>query len=715
MTIRHALTLSTSILAGCFAATQASAAEEQGVVSSDVIIVQARRVSESILDVPISLTVASGEELNERGVRSLEDIALITPNLTTTGGSAASNSFSIRGLSSTSNNPGIESGIGLYVDDVYIGKSFAFMTALSDIERVEVLRGPQGTLYGRNTVGGAINVFTREPGDTATAGGDITYGNYDYVQARADVSGPISQGALYGALSGIIRKRDGVLKDFARDKSYRDLDVWGLRGKLRAELGEATSVTVIGDVYRDNSVDGLEDIKEGALAPLDPFPLDDRKIGTNFNSFSHREATGISARLAHDFGGAELVAVTAYREQRVDALIDQDFSVADISFTGRRQHQSQFSQELRLSFDAGESLGFVIGGYYLSENVAARTTANLGMDAIGTSETALTDARIGTEAVAGFGSAEIRFADNLVATIGLRYSHESKDLRFAQSLSPGAFMPIAGIAVEVPEMTDSYSQGALTGDATLTYRPSNETMLYASYRRGFKAGGFNATLVATVPDTLDFKAEFVDNYEIGGRANLLDGALRFSGAVFYLDYSDKQEQTRVGTFFQVSNAASASARGFEFELTGRPAQWLQIMGGIGYVDAEYDSYPNCDPFGSNCSGNALQNAPKLTLNGAVRVEKEVGTDLSIVALTQVSHTSNAYIYVDNSPAFRQEAKTLVNARIGIGAVDDAWRLSAWANNLLNSHAIEYSQAFLGTTSAYVTTPRTFGLTLSARY
>ncbi|MEQ8178106.1 MAG: TonB-dependent receptor [Amphiplicatus sp.] len=684
--------------------------------AADEIVVRARKQQESIQDVPISITAFSGSDLDARGVTSLEDIAFITPNMTTTGGSDGANSFSIRGLSSTSNNPGIESGIGLYVDEVYIGKSYAFMTALSDIESVEVLRGPQGTLYGRNTIGGAINIFTREPGEDANVNADFTYGNYGQYQVRGSVSGPLVEGRAYASLSAVVRQRDGYLKDFARDTAYQDEDLWGARGKLLLNLGADTQALLIGDYYIDKSVDGIEDIREGALAPLDPFPLEERKVGTNFASYSERESYGVSGKVTHDLGGAELVAITSYRAQRIDSLSDQDFSVADISYTGRAQDQNQFSQEIRVVSDKDGRFSYIIGGYFLSEDVDAVTTANLGLDAIGTVETSYTFADVSTEAYAVFASATYRFNDYLEASGGVRYSYEDKTLAFSQTLSPGAFiMPLAGISIEVPLFIDDYSQGAVSGDASLNFKPADDVMLYASFARGFKAGGFNATLTSMPPAALAFDAEFVNSYEAGLKTSFFDDALRINLAGFYLDYSDKQEQTRVGTFFQVQNAAKATSKGFELEVFASPHPQIQFTGGLGYVDAEYDSYPDCDPFGADCSGNTLQNAPELTANAAARVDQPVGNGLNLFALAQMTYADEAFVFVDNDPQFVQESRTLVNLRAGIEGGDGRWAVEGWVTNLTDETAIEFSQEFLGTVYSYINEPRMYGATVRVNF
>ncbi|MDT9598807.1 TonB-dependent receptor [Sphingosinicella rhizophila] len=682
-----------------------------GQADSGEIVVTARRQEESIQDVPISISAFSGEELESRGARSLEDIALLTPNMTSTGGGSGSNTFSIRGLSSTANNPGIESGIGLYVDEVYIGKSYAFMTALSDIERVEVLRGPQGTLYGRNTLGGAINVLTRRPGEQFRANADFTYGNYDQYQLRGSVSGPLSEG-VSASLSGVLRQRDGYLKDFARDAAYQDEDLWGVRGKLLVDLGPRTELMLIGDYYIDRSIDGIDQVRAGALEPLDGSPLEDRRVGTNFASRSERESYGISGRLSHDFGFAELVSITAYRENKIDALLDQDFSVADISFTGRTQDQQQFTQELRLVSKGPDRFSYVLGGYFLSEQLAAVTIANLGPDAIGTSETSFTHADIDTKAFALFGSATYRFSDLVSLSGGLRYSHESKDLIFSQTLTPGAFvMPLFGISIEIPPFKDRYRQGALTGDASLSVTPTEDLLLYLSYARGFKAGGFNATITATPPQSLEFDAEFVNSYEVGLKSSFFDNKLRLNLAAFHLDYTDKQEQTRVGTFFQIQNAARASSKGFEVEILAKPHRQIQLMGGLGYTDASYKRYEDCDPFGADCSGNRLQNAPEWTVNAAARFDQPIGGKLNLFGVGQLSYTDGSFVTPDNDPQFVREPRTLVNLRAGIESVDGRWQVEAWATNLFNEVAIEYSHEFLGTVYSQLNPPRMYGVTL----
>ncbi len=690
-------------------------------ISMEEIVVRARKRDENIQDIPIAITAFSGNFLKDRGTSSLDEIAGLVPNMTSGGtGSSASNVFSIRGLSTTANNPGIETGIGLYVDEVYIGRSFAFMSTLMDIDRVEVLRGPQGTLFGRNTVGGAISVFTALPKDHFEASADATYGNYDLVQVRGEVGGPLVADKVFAKISAAYRERDGYLEDFATGAKYNNEDTWSTRAKILVKASENLEMILTGDYTTDDNITDIMDVRSGALAGADAFPLTDRKIGTDFESFAGRENYGVSGQLNWKTDNYELTSVTAYRSHETDGLLDQDFSVADVSFTGRREKQSQFSQELRLSSSASNRFNYILGVYYFHQSEDALTTANLGADVLGAGETAFTSADVKGDAWAGFGSFNYDISDRIALSGGLRYTYEDKKINYAQTLSDGAFlMPILGIAVPIAPLTNDLSDSAVTGNVSLSYKPVDDVTLYASYGRGYKSGGFNATLLGVSQSDLSFAPEYLDSYEIGLKTSWLEDRVRLNIAAFYMDYSDKQEQTLSGTTFIVSNSSSARSKGFEVELAARPHEQLEFTGGFGYTDAYYSNYPGCSVDGVgdpvDCSGNRLQNAPKYTANFAARFDQPVSSNLNFYAQGDISYRSTSFLQVENTPQYIHDKLTLVNARIGFENADKAWNIAFWGKNIFNTEREVLSFDFLGTDYAYLNAPRTYGIELRVKY
>lgn len=685
------------------------------------IVVRARKRNESVQDVPIAITALSGSYLQDRGTSSLDELTSLVPNMVSVGtGSSGANVFSIRGLSTTANNPGIETGIGLYVDEVYIGRSFAFITTLMDIDRVEVLRGPQGTLFGRNTVGGAINIFTSNPGEALEAAADLTYGNYDLVQLRGSVGGPIVEGKVFAKISTTYKKRDGYLKDFISGEKYNNEDSWSTRGKILVKASDSLDITLTADYYTDDSVTDIMDIRGGALEVADPYPLKERTIGTDFDSHGKRESYGFSGQMNWKLDGFDITSITSYRSHETDGLLDQDFSVVDISFTGREENQKQFSQELRLASDASQQFNYILGLYYFHQSEDAITTANLGSAVLGAGETAYTVADVSDDAYAAFASFNYDISEKFTISGGLRYTYEDKKIDYSQTLSDGAFLlPILEIAIPIPPLADSFSDSAVSGNISLNYKPTEDILTYLSYGRGFKAGGFNATLLGVTPDNLSFKPEYLDSYEIGLKSSWLEDRLRVNIAAFYMDYSDKQEQTLVGTTFLVANSSSARSKGFEIEVMARPHEQLQVIAGFGYTDAYYKSYPVCsfDGLGDpvDCSGNRLQNAPKYTTNLSVRYDQPVGQNLNLFTQAELNYRSASFIHVENNPNYVHQKLTLVNARIGIEDKDGTWSASFWGKNIFNQERQVLSFDFLGTDYAYLSEPRTYGIELRVKY
>ena len=685
------------------------------------IVVTARKTSESLQDVPISISVVSEDILKQRGISVLSEITTIMPNVTTTGGGQGANVFSIRGLSTTSNNPGFESGIGLYIDEVYVGKSFAFDTALLGAESIEVLRGPQGTLFGRNTIGGVISLHTKNPGNDVEAEVDATYGNYNFIQVRGQVSGPIIEDKVSAMISGMIKNRDGYLTDHVTGAEYNNEDSYALRGKLRFTPSDDIQVTLSTDYYKDDNIDGVADVRGGALATVDGTPLEERTIGTNFAGFGHRENYGISGNLVWGGDGFEVTSITSYRSMEIDSLLDQDFTVVDFSFTGRRERLKQFSQEIRLASENDGAFNYLVGLYYFNSDLDALTTANLGTDAmvalLGAAlpgETAFTDAQVNGNAYAIFGSFNYDVSDDLTFSGGLRYSYEDKDIIFEQTLSAGAFvLPLADIAVPIAPLNDKVSDGAVSGNISLNYKIDEDASVYATFSRGFKAGGFNATVLGFSPTQIRFEKEMVNQYEIGFKSSLMDNRMRLNAAAFYMDYSDKQEQIVNGAIFTVGNAASATSKGFEVELSALPHPQFEIFANLGYLDTTYDSFPGCDfdEVGApvDCSGNKLQTAPEISASFGGRFEQPVTDGINLVLSGDLTYEDDSFITSTNNPDFIKQSGTFVNGRIGVESADGGWSIAVWGKNIFNIRREELSFDFLGTQYVYQTNPRTYGL------
>ncbi len=687
---------------------------------SDEIIVTARKREESVQDVPIAISVIGAQQIQDMNLGNIDDIAGILPNVVNSGGGQGADTFSIRGLSTTSNNPGFETGIGMYIDEVYIGRQFAFVTPIFDLQRIEVLRGPQGTLFGRNTIGGAISLTTLAPTETFTASAQVTAGDYNLLEGGFRVSGPIGGSDALGSFSVQATERDGYLEDFATGADYNNQSSISSRGNIVFEPSSALRVSAAVDFFEDENVDALMDIRGGALAVLDPYPVSDRQIGANFESFGRRSALGGMVRVDAELGWTDFVSITALRAHRTKGLLDQDFSLADISFTGRTENQEQFSQEFRLQSSAGSMLNYVVGAYYFHEELDSITTANLGVDVLGAAETAYTTANVNSDSVALFGNVEFNLSDRVTIGGGLRYTEEDKDLDFAQTLSPGAaLLPFLGIAIDVAPLVNTASEGEWSGNAYLNYRPSDNILAYASYSRGYKAGGFNATVIGTTPTDLSFTAEFVNSYELGLKTSWMNDRVRLNFAAFHIEYTDKQEQSLIGTTFIVNNAASAESDGFEVELFARPTDHLTIIGGVGYTDAQYGTYLGCsvDGLGDpvHCSGNDLQNAPPWTASLAARYEQPISASLIGFIGGDVSYRDDAFVSSLNDPNYLHQSRTIVNAQIGLEDEAGRWRLTLWGKNVFDEDAEELSFDFLGTDYTVLVDPRTFGLELGVSF
>ncbi|MDT9600726.1 TonB-dependent receptor [Sphingosinicella rhizophila] len=692
------------------------------------IVVTARKREESLQDVPISISVLSAEALADQSAVRIEDAFASLPNVQFTSSSIGGVGITVRGLSSSTNNFGIESAVGVYVDEVYLPRPTAFSQAALDIARIEVLRGPQGTLFGRNTIAGVINIVTADPDDRLTAAADATYGRFDLMQLRAAASAPIGEHAGF-RLSAARIKRDGWFED--RTPGHRDLageDIWALRGKLRVEPSAGFDITATLDYSKDKGATGNNEVLQGPFAAFED-GVNDSIASNEINAESRELVTG-SVRANLDLGGHVLTSVTGYQDARYRRFNDQDYTALDVLSTGAPEEFEFFSQELRLSSDNAGPLGYIFGAYYSSLNLDGNTNAQLGSDALlaigqapisGYQESIVTTSHIAGKSYALFASATWQATDRIILNGGLRYSWERKHLDYEQVVTPFFLAPgvplglIYLFGADVPAQRQYYRDGALSGDATISYKWTPDLTSYLRYSRGYKAGGFDTTVSASPdPGSLRFESEFADLYEIGIKGSLARGAVQFSLAGFIMDFRDKQEQVFNGVNFLTSNAATASSKGVEAEIVARPLRDLRLSGALGYADATYGTFE--DPLaGIDNSGNRLPEAPRWSGSASAEFTPQLTTDWALYSRAEVTFRSSSFVTNDNDPDFRTRSHALINARIGVERSDGSLGLFAWGRNITGERYLTGGFDFLGSTYIRRNIPSTWGIELRARF
>ncbi|QNA82706.1 TonB-dependent receptor [Sphingomonas sp. So64.6b] len=876
------------------AAADDTAADEVG--QGDIVITATRR-SERLSDVPIAVSAVSQEALQNSGANDIRQLSQLAPSLLVSStGSEANASARIRGIGTVGDNPGLESSVAVFIDGVYRSRTGSGLNDLGEVDRIEILRGPQGTLSGRNASAGTINIITKSP-DMNKFGGyaEATYGNYNNIRVAGAVTGPITE-SLGFRIDGVYNRRDGFYYDTVNNTDYNDRNRYFVRGQLLFEPSSDLSIRLIGDytrrdekccgaVYVDlrqktdptpgvpgdytaSANNPIVDIMRsmGAVFPSAGDPYNRRIANTPGRAYSNiTKDYGGSAQIDYNLGGAALTSITAYREYKSGGASDIDYGNLDIGYRaddGNNYRQFHtFTQEVRLNGEAlGGKLDWLVGGYYSREDLqvvdnlqfgsqygafaACRAVASISPAAVLRNPTApgcLSPAGIATvngalgaaapivigalnrlstlnnlgstrdvynqnsENYAFFTHNIFKITDKLSLTAGLRYTHERKkfDATFnnnntvcaAQQAALAPYLTnaqLGGTAAALLTLSctgnssstlngktinDRLSEGEFTGTAVLSYKPIDALLVYASYSRGYKAGGYNldrsdlglAYLPSTTasPDAarLRFDPETVNAFEAGFKYKSREFTLNVAG--FRQQFSNFQLNTFNGTNYVVQNIGSCStslngadtdasaatgactsgvkygvvSQGVEIEAGIYPARNFAVNLGYSFTDTKYrknlvgsEAGEALDPALFLLSGQQMSNAPRNVVTASASWTPDIGSSgMSALFYVDGRMTSDYNTGSDLFLEKDQDGFFLLNARIGLRGADKRWSVEVWAQNLLDTKYTQVAfnapfqgagsasqvQAFGGVGnqvfSAFLAEPRTYGLTLRTRF
>jgi len=800
--------------------TLAAPDEEDG-----VIIVTATRRAQDIQDVPIAVTAVSQEQLDKQGVVNVQNITQVSPSFSTSNAQIASGTvvLRIRGVGTTSNNIGFESAVGIFVDGAYQSRPGVALSEFVDIERVEVLRGPQGTLFGRNTSAGALNITTNKPDVTSFGGfANATYGNFDLINVQGAINAPLVEDTLAVRLTGAYRQRDGIVDIVdatgAEIGQSGTVDQFLLRGQLGYESeGGATArlifdysesenqccaaVELLADPTLEGSITALGGPSRGGMAAptvaTSQFDqsaaqdvLDNRIATASRVPLASVEQYGITAQIDVPLGDVvDLVLIGSYRDFSASENYDSDFSGLDVFDVDRLDTNIQtFTAEARVQGEAlGGALNWMVGGFYSDETIDAEIDFALGADydllvggifggAVGPAPLALltgSSPSLTTATNQYFQSAEsysifthnsLELTDGLIATIGLRYTDETKNGGFNQLASnnpacDGAFAAVGAGAVPAPlvggtlalscfafvapangadgeffplprEFNVPFSDSELIYTGKLSYEFQAPVTAYVSFTHGYKAGGINLDITANTGGAdPTFLSEVVDAYEFGVKAQLFDRAVTANLAVFHEEFSNFQVLEFTGAQFTTFNVASAKSTGFELETVIRPDDNLTVNAALTYTDARYPG--DCDGGQTSLNvttlcGNSLTNAPKVVAIMGFNYDRDIGNTLRGFLSGQARmesdrRTSTQALFLGTTnpvPFDVQDGNTKVNLRAGIGSIDETWTLEVWGNNITDvvTRGVTFNTVLRGSSrSAFIQEPATYGVTLRTQF
>lgn len=739
---------------------QDTAAQAPGEVSNlDDIIVTANKRSESIDKVPLAIAAVSGETLREQGVNSVQDLSRIVPGLNVTAATFGTDVYTIRGVGFYDTTLAAVPAVSVYVDEAPLPFSVMTNIASLDPERVEVLMGPQGTLFGENSTGGAINYIAAKPTDAFEARLSGTVGNYETYNADGYISGPLSDtvGARFSFRS--LNANEGWQRSATRNDRLGQVDQqqarllldWRPTDRLYLRLNASAFVDK-SDMQAPRYLGYLPNFPtlaplltpQALNAPLTTGGAENADWDPNTPFVRDNRFQQVSLRGDYDISDSlTLTNIASYSHYDHDQNQDGD----GYAFTNINQRVigeiENFYDELRLAGDLGDRTKFTLGASYRYATVNQHDYAVLdiytssyvplliGGPARFQSFEDLSDQTIESGAV--FGNIDYDLTDQVAVHAGARYTKTTTDLVgcslgdagvtfLSGSTNPPGECVTALATGGFGQVVDTLDEDNVSWRLGIDYKPTSSLLLYANISRGYKAGGYPVLAATNYYQLLPVNQEELTSYELGFKANLIDRTLRLSGAVFHYDYADKQIRGRqivpiFGQLERLINIPESRLDGAEVNLQWRPLDGLTVSGGVSYIDSEIENFSNFDATGAavNLDGASFPNAPSFRGNLSAQYDWSVGGSLNAFVGADYSRTSKTRGTLGFTPQLEIPAYDLLGAQVGLRNVDDNWRFSVWAKNLTDelylTGANRYGEALVG----YAGMPRTVGATLSVNF
>ncbi|MGE0179707.1 MAG: TonB-dependent receptor [Sphingomonas sp.] len=736
----NSLKLGGAIIALAATATPAGAQNipPEGDSGGENITVTARRTEESLQQVPGAVSAFNERALDRIQAQDPTGLAGAVPNLNIVQGRGSSNATNIfiRGIGQPDALQTFDPAVGVYVDGVYYSRIRGTQFDLLDLQRVEVLRGPQGTLYGKNTIGGALSFVTRRPGDEMRGNFTATYGSYNQFELRGIISGPLSQG-VSASLAVLHAQRDGYVEDPVLNRDYNDRNTEAVRAAIAFTPSDRVRIDLTADYSQDranlnvgqpqNSLTYL--IGGGTALVLPSNPTDynfETRATPSLPNSTRLDHWGLSANAAFDLTDSlTLRSITAYRELETDDYVDIDATQLEIGDVFVGVDQNQLSQEFQLTYTSDRVTG-VAGLYYLREHIVSHQEAyadDLVGPLLGNPTFLRTvDDDLVTTSYAAYANFTLAITPEFRLSAGARYTHENKDyFRTTSTFSNSALLTsVAPFTFDAEDDWNNFSPMV-----SLDYRFNPNVMIYGRVARGFKSGGFNGR-ANSVAERTQYEPETVTSFEVGLRSTIAD-QLRFNVTAFYNDYRNFQARV-AGTgldpvtglpspTLSVINAGQLNIQGVEVEAAWTPIQGLLIDAQIGYLDAEYDEFTDTRFPGGSRAFQEPAFAPHWTLRLGAQYEANLNGSGFLTVSGQMRHRSRHALAVDNTvigatteiPGLFEDGYTLVDARVVYESPGRRWNIGVYAQNLFDEVYKTDGQEFSSIGSirtAYYGAPRT---------
>lgn len=721
---RNCLSLMIGVLLASGPALAQEAPSTASATTLDSIKVTARKREETLQEVPVAVTAFTAEALDKMNVQDISDLDGQVPNLTIYAARGASSTVTayIRGIGQSDPTWGADPGVGIYLDDVYIARPQGALLDVFDVSRIEVLRGPQGTLYGKNTIGGAIKYISRGLPTQTEGFAQVTMGNYNQLDAKAAIGGPLggADSGLRGRVAVASMNRDGFGENTFTGQPVSDKQINAARLNLGAYAGDDFDVQFGLDWIDDQSaMRGSKMLAPNPYTPAYP-PMDDRyDIRSGMRNLNSVETKGASATVNwRPNDDVALKYVVAKRESDSDANIDFDSTPVKLADVGGTYTDNQVSNEVQFNYDAGGRARGVVGVYQFSGEAGGQIRNNYFNLQFGD-----TRGKVLTDSIALYADWTFDLTNKFKLDVGARYTDEDKRaIVFNRFYSDATFTRQIAVAADFDKTTNFKN---ISPKVSLDYEITPDIMVYGLATRGFKSGGYNirANAVAVPRSAEPFDDETVDSFEVGSKIAFLDQRLFLNLSAFHNKYKDIQLSVFTGIdtngdgiddafFGDFTNAGAGTVNGLEFEYQYLPTQHWLISGNLAWLDTKYDEYMDR---GVNVADQMkFTNAPDFSgaLNVEYRTDLANGGNLS--ARVSYSYQSEVWPTTDLSPVIRQDGYGLLNAGV-IWRLDDAWTFSLQGTNLADEEyrTTGYNIPAVGTLLGFYGPPRQYSL--SVRY
>jgi iron complex outermembrane receptor protein len=718
------------------------------------VVVTAQKREQAITDVALSVTAVNGDVARAMGIQDTRGVAMIATNIDIKGaGMADANpAVTIRGIGMNNFNANNNPSVGIYLDEVFLSSPAMINLSMMDVGRIEVLKGPQGTLYGRNATGGAINIISAKPTRETEGFASFDVGEYEQAKFEGAISGPLTD-TLSGRLSALYDYQGESFHEYHKASGgkgeFPDSDTWALRGQLAGDYERMSWNLNLGYLDQDignspftaiggywNSPDEVFVTPcQGGLASCvntlgldvsdrdgDPFTHDfqESRVGEmKINS----DVTSVNFNFQYEFDAFDFTSITGWVQQ------DRDFgeniwsSPLEFFAVVHDEEIEQLSQEFRFSGDAGMAR-WIAGVFLWNDTFESDNLAN-SADILGLLagvNPVLWNNDQETDAWAIYASVDWDLSDRWMLTTGIRYSDEETDFKGGTDgtiIDSAAFDAFVGAELGIPNGTTipfTYIDDTASDDSTdfrvaLEFRPNDDLLTYGSVTSGFKSGGFFGDFTFDNSELEPFDSETVMAYELGFKATLGNGMAQLNGAVFYYDYEDIQTFVPSDIGFRLANLEEAEITGAEIELLATPLPGLDIRFGASYLDTEVDSQ-----FAAY-DGNELPNSPENQVTGTIRYEFGISDSLNMALQLDAKYTDEMFRESTNNPWLQTDSYTVANARVALLSQDGRWEVAAWGRNITDE---EYEQErfpsdIIGMIVALQGAPRQYGVTFNYNF